>query len=107
MTWALHLPLVLVLKALSRQVHPQSIVAHRSSCPASVSHLLSLACAMVFAWRLKVTGEHLALACDALVRECLGKGSTDNITAMAVSLGSGPPPRPSALGGKALFSDGQ
>ncbi|CAN0095405.1 unnamed protein product [Scytosiphon promiscuus] len=55
----------------------------------------------------EATGEHLALACDALVRECLGKGSTDNITAMAVSLGSGPPPRPSALGGKALFSDGQ
>jgi len=55
----------------------------------------------------QVTGEHLALACDALVNECLRRGSTDNITAMAVSLGSGPPPPPSAVGGRVLFSDGQ
>ncbi|CAM9653002.1 unnamed protein product [Ectocarpus sp. 13 AM-2016] len=55
----------------------------------------------------QVTGEQLALACDALVNECLRRGSTDNITAMAVSLGSGPPPRPSSAGGRVLFSDGQ
>lgn len=55
----------------------------------------------------QVTGEHLALACDALVQECLDRGSTDNITAVAVSLGSGPPPPPSAVGGRVLFSDGQ
>lgn len=55
----------------------------------------------------QVTGEHLALACDALVKECLSRGSTDNITALAVSLGAGPPPPPSAVGGRVLFSDGQ
>eukprot|EP00752_Nemacystus_decipiens_P018590 g16668.t1 len=55
----------------------------------------------------EVTGEHLALACDALVQEALGRGSRDNITAVAVSLGSGPPPPPSAVGGRVLFSDGQ
>lgn len=55
----------------------------------------------------QVTGEHLALACDALVLEALIRGSRDNITAMAVSLGSGPPPPPSAVGGRVLFSDGQ
>ncbi|CAM9661621.1 unnamed protein product [Ectocarpus sp. 4 AP-2014] len=55
----------------------------------------------------QVTGQQLALACDALVNECLRRGSTDNITAMAVSLGSGPPPRPSSAGGRVLFSDGQ
>lgn len=57
--------------------------------------------------RSQVTGEQLALACDALVNECLRRGSTDNITAMAVSLGSGPPPLPSSAGGRVLFSDGQ
>lgn len=56
---------------------------------------------------LQVTGEHLALACDALAHEALTRGSSDNITAMAVSLGSGPPPPPSAVGGRVLFSDGQ
>ena len=55
----------------------------------------------------EVNGEDLARACDALVAECLRRGSTDNITAMAVSLGSGPPPTPSAIGGRMLFGDGQ
>eukprot|EP00903_Cladosiphon_okamuranus_P016151 g14906.t1 len=54
----------------------------------------------------EVTGEHLALACDALINEALERGSTDNITVVAVSLGSGPPPPPAAVGGRVLFSDG-
>lgn len=56
----------------------------------------------------EVTGEALAIACDALVGECLRRGSTDNITAVAISIGSGPPPSPSAVGGRVLFKgDGQ
>ncbi|CAM9110994.1 unnamed protein product [Ascophyllum nodosum] len=54
----------------------------------------------------QANGEDLARACDALVAECLRRGSTDNMPAMAVSLGSGPPLR-SAIGGRMLFGDGQ
>ncbi|CAM9986794.1 unnamed protein product, partial [Choristocarpus tenellus] len=54
----------------------------------------------------RVTGETLASACDDLVLECLKRGSTDNISALAVGLGVAPPPPPSMLGGRVLFGGG-
>ena len=54
----------------------------------------------------QANGEDLARACDALVAGCLRRGSPDNMPAMAVSLGSGPPLR-SAIGGRMLSGDGQ